>query len=75
MQRAYDAGWRAYYALVNDPRWEGLLEDSRSAALMNTIRQDVDRQRQHVERMDIEDGFYERVSVLVSSGQSPMELP
>jgi tetratricopeptide (TPR) repeat protein len=70
MQRAYDAGWRGYYPLVNDPRWAGLLEDSRSTALMNSVRQDVNRQRQQVERIDAEDRFAERVGALIVTQQS-----
>lgn len=61
MQRAYDAGWRGYYPLSNDPRWEGLLDDPRFTALMKSVQQDVDKQREQVERMDKEDGFSERV--------------
>jgi TolB-like protein/Tfp pilus assembly protein PilF len=66
IQRAYDAGWRSYYALINDPRWEDLLADPRSAALMKSARQDVELQREQVQRMDAEDGFYERVNKLFS---------
>jgi len=72
VQRAYDAGWRNYYPLLNDPRWEGFLEDSRSTALMNSVLQDVDRQRKQVEQMDTEDGFSERVGTLRVTGQSPL---
>lgn len=73
MQGAYDAGWRSYFSLVNDPRWEGLLKDSRSTALMNSVRQDVDRQRKQVEQMDTEDGFSERVGTLRVTRQSPLK--
>lgn len=71
MQRAYDAGWRSYYSLLNDPRWESFLEDSRSTALMNSARQDVDMQRKQVELMDDEDNYFQRIGTLEVVGQSP----
>ena len=65
LQQAYDSGWRGFYSLVNDPRWDSLQTDSRFQALMSSVGQEADRQRAEVERIDAEDEFAERVRAIM----------
>jgi tetratricopeptide (TPR) repeat protein len=75
IQRAYDAGWRNYYPLINDPRWAGLLIDSRFSALMNSAKQDVERQRRQVEEIDAKNPFSEKILRLRATGNVPLIQP
>jgi TolB-like protein/DNA-binding winged helix-turn-helix (wHTH) protein len=69
LQRAVDTGWRGYFQIVNDPRWESLRSDERYQALLESIRKYVEAQRTEVEQLDREDGFTERVERVLASGE------
>jgi len=54
LRKAIDAGWRAYYFVQHDPRWDALKDDPRYQAMMAEVRADVDRQREVVVKLDAE---------------------
>ncbi len=60
LEIAIDAGWRQYEIERNDPRWADLAEHPRYVALMQTVTEDVARQRAAIERIDAEGDFMER---------------
>jgi TolB-like protein/Flp pilus assembly protein TadD len=67
LERAIDTGWRDYYRRRNDPLWAALAGDPRYVALMTRVREDVDRQRAEVERIDATDDFKARLDAAVAA--------
>jgi hypothetical protein len=61
LEAAVDAGWRNYYAVVHDPRWTGVREHPRIAAVLARVKADLAEQRARVEADDRADGFAERL--------------
>jgi hypothetical protein len=45
LRQAVEAGWRDYYAVHHDPRWQSLSDEPRFKALLATVRADIDAQR------------------------------
>lgn len=63
LEKAIDAGWRDYYWVINDTtRWGSYVGDPRFDALMERVREDVERQRRQVEEIELTDGFRERLT-------------
>jgi hypothetical protein len=52
LRGAVDAGWRDYYLLQGDPRWDDVREASEFKALLARIKFDVDKERAEVERVE-----------------------
>lgn len=63
---AVDAGWRDYYYVLHDPRWQLLLEREDVQALMERVRADLERQRTLIEADDDEDNLRDIVAQLES---------
>ena len=57
LEEAVAAGWRDYYIHQPDPRWADMQDNPGYTALMARVKQDVDRQRAEVERIDAEKNF------------------
>lgn len=47
-EQAVDAGWRLYYSMLADPRWDGLRESEKFQSLLAQVKRDVDLQRERV---------------------------
>ncbi len=63
LEKAIDAGWRDYYWLMNDRlRWSSYHGEPRFDALMERVREDIERQRRQVEEIELTDGFRERLT-------------
>lgn len=67
LRRAVDAGWRDYYRLLHDPRWQSVRDDPRFQALMATVKADVDRQRVQLEQIDDDDDFIAGIDAAVAA--------
>ena len=50
-------GWRSYYQVINDPRWDPLRANPPFRALMAAVREHVGAQRAEMERIDAEEKF------------------
>jgi len=59
----FDAGWRGYYWVVHDPRWDQLRADPRFQALMAAVKKHVEAQRAAMELIDAEENFGVRVDL------------
>jgi tetratricopeptide (TPR) repeat protein len=56
-EEAAEAGWRGYYAVLRDPRWDALRDHPRFRAVMAKIKADIDRQRARLVAIEAEDDF------------------
>jgi TolB-like protein/Tfp pilus assembly protein PilF len=61
LDQAADAGWRGYYGIRRDPRWDAVREHPRFRAILAKVKADIDLQRASVEAMDAEDDFVARL--------------
>jgi tetratricopeptide (TPR) repeat protein len=52
LERAVELGWRSYYLEIHNPLLAPLREHPGFAQLMETVRVDIERQRQEIERRD-----------------------
>jgi TolB-like protein/Tfp pilus assembly protein PilF len=43
LERAADAGWRGYFAILRDPRWDAVAEDPQFQAVLARVKADIDR--------------------------------
>lgn len=66
-QRAIAAGWRDYYLVKNDLRWQGLADSTRFDVLMASVKADVDEMRGRISQLDAEDDFEARVAETIAS--------
>jgi len=73
LQLAIDAGWRDYFLLMHDPRWESLRGDTRFMDMMDEVRDDVEAQRIEVELSDAEDDFLARIDEAIAEFESRSE--
>lgn len=51
LSRAVDLGWANYYMAINDPRWGDTLQQSRFAALLERVQENIAEQRAQVTTM------------------------
>ena len=57
LRQAIEAGWRDYYSVRHDPRWQSLSNDPRFKQLMMTVKADIEAQRVQVEQIETKDDF------------------
>ena len=69
LEEAVEAGWRGYYAVSRDPRWEALREHPRFGAVMARIKADIDRQRRRLEVIEDEDDFEAKFDAAVAAAE------
>jgi hypothetical protein len=69
LEEAVEAGWRGYYAVSRDPRWEALREHPRFGAVMARIKADIDRQRRRLEVIEAEDDFEAKFDAAVAAAE------
>jgi TolB-like protein len=67
LDQAADAGWRGYYGIRRDPRWDAVREHPRFQAIMAKVKADIDLQRTRLEAMDAEDDFIARFDALLAT--------
>ena len=59
--QAVKAGWRDYYSVTNDARWQSLSDDPRFQRLMATVKADIDAQRARLDQIEAADDFAARL--------------
>jgi hypothetical protein len=62
LERAADAGWRAYFPIRRDPRWDPARADPKFQAVL-------DRQRAELEAIEAEDDFEARLDAALKTAQ------
>jgi TolB-like protein/tetratricopeptide (TPR) repeat protein len=58
--QAAEAGWRGYYGIQADPRWDSVREEPKFQAVLASVKADLDAQRARVEAIEAEDDFIAR---------------
>lgn len=66
LERAEAAGWRDYYAALQDPRWDAARHEPRFTAVMARVKVDLDAQRAQVEAIEAEDDFVARLDLAIA---------
>lgn len=64
LRTAHDIGWINYYWIVTDPTWEETVNHPRIAELLETVLQEVERQRAVVVQADAEHDFRAEMATL-----------
>ena len=64
MRQAVDAGWRDYYSVSNDPRWQSLSKNPRFQELMARVKADIDSQRARLEQIEAKDDTVARLDAV-----------
>ena len=57
LESAASMGWRNYYFVLNDLRWQETQQNSEFKSLVSWVKADIDRQRGRVEAVDAKEGF------------------
>jgi TolB-like protein/Tfp pilus assembly protein PilF len=66
LAQAEAAGWRGYYAALQDPRWDAVREAPKFKAIMARVKADLDAQRAEVEAIDAEDDYIARLDAAIA---------
>jgi TolB-like protein/tetratricopeptide (TPR) repeat protein len=66
LDEAVEVGWRGYYGIRRDPRWDAVREHPRFRAILAKAKADIDLQRARLEAMDAEDDFIARFDALLA---------
>ena len=57
LESAASMGWRNYYFVLNDLRWQETQQNSEFKFLVSWVKADIDRQRGRVEAVDAKEDF------------------
>lgn len=66
LEQAEAAGWRGYYGVLNDPRWNAVRGEPRFQALMARVEAELDAQLAEVERLEAQDDFGARLEAAIA---------
>jgi tetratricopeptide (TPR) repeat protein len=69
-ERAVDAGWRDYYLMIHDPRWDALREHPQVADLLARVKAEIERQRAELEAIEAEDDFALRLDAALAATEA-----
>jgi TolB-like protein/Tfp pilus assembly protein PilF len=67
LERAERSGWRKYYSVLRDPRWDTVRAESRFQAIMARVQADIADQRGRVEAIEAEDDFAARLDAAIEA--------
>jgi TolB-like protein/tetratricopeptide (TPR) repeat protein len=67
LERAAQAGWRSYYRMRRDPRWDAVRDEPRFQAIMAWVKADLDAQRAEVEAIEADDDFEARLDAAIAA--------
>lgn len=73
LERAEAAGWRGYYAALQDPRWDSARDEPRFKAVMARVKADLDAQRAQVEATEAEDDFVARLDAAIAQDDASQQ--
>jgi TolB-like protein/Tfp pilus assembly protein PilF len=75
LEQAVESGWRGYYAIQRDPRWDSVREDPRFVETMARVKADIVVQRARMEGIDAEDDFAARLDALLAARKAQGARP
>ncbi len=67
LEAAEKAGWRGYYGVRHDPRWNAVRDAMRFQAVMARVKADLDRRLEAVERREAADDFAARLDAVLAA--------
>jgi TolB-like protein/tetratricopeptide (TPR) repeat protein len=67
LERAAEAGWRGYYQVSQDPRWDAVRDDPRFGAIMSRVKADLEVQRARVEEIEAAEDFVARLDAAIAA--------
>ena len=70
LQTAIDLGWRDYFLLLHDPRWDSARDHSRFIEIMDWLKADIDAQRKEVEQFEVENDFQASLDQAIAEYQA-----
>jgi hypothetical protein len=69
LESAASFGWRNYFFVLNDQRWQETMELPEFKSLMSWVKADIDRQRERVEAIESKEDFRAYVEARDTSGR------
>jgi TolB-like protein/Flp pilus assembly protein TadD len=69
LESAASLGWRNYFFVLNDQRWQETMELPEFKSLMSWVKADIDRQRERIEAIELKEDFRAYVEAWDTSGQ------
>jgi TolB-like protein/Tfp pilus assembly protein PilF len=70
LERAVDAGWRDYYLMIHDPRWDALREHPQVVDLLARVKAEIERQRAELEAIEAEEDFAARLDAALAANEA-----
>ena len=67
LERGVDAGWRDYFFILHDHRWQPVIDMPKFRSLCSWVQADIDRQRARVEATDAAEDFRAEILQLHSN--------
>ena len=67
LDQAAEAGWRGYYGIRRDPRWDPVRDEPKFREILARVRADLDAQRAEVEDSEAEDDFEARLDAAIAA--------
>jgi TolB-like protein/tetratricopeptide (TPR) repeat protein len=67
LDQAAEAGWRGYYRMRRDPRWDAVRDEPKFQAIMARVKADLDAQRAEVEAIEADDDFKARLDAAIAA--------
>ncbi len=68
LESAASMGWRTYYFVLNDQRWQETMGLPEFKSLMSWLKADIDRQRERIEAIELKEDFRAYVGAWGTSG-------
>ena len=69
LEAAASMGWRNYFYVLNDLRWQDTLQNPEFKSLMSWVKADIDRQRERVEAINRREDFRALVEQMESASR------
>jgi TolB-like protein/tetratricopeptide (TPR) repeat protein len=70
LDQAAEAGWRGYYAILHDPRWDSVRDEPKFRDVTAKLKADIDQQRARMEGIDAEDDFAARLDAVLAAREA-----
>lgn len=75
LEQAEQSGWRGYYAILRDPRWDAVREEPRFRAILARVEADIGAQRARMAQIDAEDDFAARLDAVLAARAAEITRP